>query len=129
MMKTRLLLAFSIVLVVTRGATEGGFIGLWPQQSPVDVVLWNQSQAATIEIDGSKILYNGIVPSSSSFPKIVHRERIQLHLGNHKIVVRAPGIGSPQERSFDVRRGTNLHVFFNPHEVVISVSYGPEAYL
>ena len=119
------------VLAASCRSTTDGFIGLQAAMYSVNFLVWNQTgvpQTATIQIDNSKSVYSGVVPASFSAPAIVHHETLNLSPGSHEVNVTAPQFGKPKSFKFDVKRGTNLRVVFNLHDVEISVTYGAEVY-
>ena len=98
--------------------------------TPVRLVIWNQTksaQEATIRIDGITV-FQGTLPTTSSEPQIVHWGSVTLGRGTHTVMIETTMPGD-KTLTFDVRRNTDLNIWFTPDGVRLQVRYGKLVYI
>jgi hypothetical protein len=97
-----------------------------------NLVVWNQTdvpERISLAVDQVAI-YNGILGTIDSFPRIVIQRSLAFPAGRHVFSVAVPGRQFTRTLEFDVGdKPVNLHVMVNQGAVEVGVTYGNEAYL
>ena len=97
-----------------------------------NLVVWNQTdfpERISLMVDQVSI-YNGILGTVDSFPRIVIQQSLAFSAGRHVFSVAVPGRQFSRTVEFDVGvKQVNLHVMINQDTVEVGVTYGVEAYL